>query len=184
MPMLGPGTHQVRVTNVGFSDPAGGIPQLSIRFEDEMGEGISWYHALGFIKGGGFSAKSFKFAQDSIRNLGVEIDYDTDFAALGQPDASPLMNRQCEIVVVEEEYEGQVRTKVKWINDPGRAPGMERMEPEAAKSFNDRMRQALRGAGVARGSAAKKPAAPPARAPAQQPKNPPQSDVDFDDIPF
>lgn len=182
MSMLGPGTHQVRVTNVGFSDPSGGIPQLSIRFEDEMGEGISWYHALGFVKGGGFSAKSFKFAQNAIRSLGVEIDCDTDFAALGQPDASPLMNRECEIVVVEEEYEGQIKTKVKWINDPNRSPGVERMEPGAAKTFNDRMRQALRGAGVT-----KKPAAPPAarpKPPATPPKQEPQSGINFEDVPF
>ena len=183
--MLQPGTHRVKVTNVSYAQREGSPPQLAIRFEDDTGEGITWFHSLGFTKDGNWSEKSFDFAADQLKNLGVSIGVDTDFVALGQPDVSPLMDVECDIVVVNETYEGKTHTKVKYINDPNRAPGGERMEASAAQSWQEQLRARLRGAG--KGAAA--PAAQPRRAPppAQKPKTAPASgggDIDWSDVPF
>ncbi len=142
--LLPPGTHAVRVVNTGFTgDDPQGRAQLTVYFEDDAGDHITWYSALGTLKDGGFSDKAFKFACDQLRCLGWDAEKNAyAFEALGE-DSSPIRGVDCEIVVVEETYEGKTHTKVKWINDPNRRGGVERMAPEAAKSFGDRIRKHL-----------------------------------------
>lgn len=182
--MLQPGTHRVKVTNVSYSQREGSPPQLAIRFEDDMGEGISWYHALGYLKDGSWSEKSFQFAADQLKNLGVALNSDTDFVALGQPDVSPLMGVECDIVVVNETYEGETRTKVKYINDPNRAPGGERMEASAAQSWQEQLRAKLRAAGKGpTGPAPARKAPAPAKPPAAK-KPAEDKDINWDEAPF
>ena len=184
--MLQPGTHAVRVVNCGYTPPRDGRhPQLVVTFEDDGGESINWYSTLGFTKEG-FSIAAFDFAARQLAGLGVTIDIDTDFPALGQPDVSPLFNREGQIVVVNEPYDGKDRIKVKFINDPNRPRGGgERMEPDAAATFAAQLRAALVTAGrgpkgSAHPGAARKPTRKPVAAPA-----PPLSDpLDDDSIPF
>lgn len=172
MPMLGPGTYDVVVRNASFNGK-GDVPQLSIYFEDEMGESITWYHSLGYKKDGTFSEASFKFAADALRNLGWDAEArQYRFEELGAED-SPLIGRHAEIVVQDEVYEGKTRTKVKWINDPTRPRGgAERMEPDAAKSFADRLRTSLG------------KAAPPAKPKPPAPAKPLNEGPPDDSIPF
>jgi hypothetical protein len=169
--MLEVGKHLVRVTNVQFT--AGGegrTDQLAIRFEDETGEGISWYSTLGWKKDGSYSQSGAKYALDQLANLGWNAEAQNfDFETLGAPDVSPIMGREAEIVVVDEPYNGKSQIKVKWINDPT-APraSANAMDAGAAKTFAQRTRDAMRKAGFAV-SAARPAQRGAARAPATKP---------------
>ena len=150
-----------KVVRTGFiGEDADGRAQLSIYFEDiETGEGITWYSSMGTLKDGGFSDKAFKFGCDQLRGLGWDAEKERwQFEALGGDD-SPLVGREAEIVVVNEPYDGKDRVKVKYINDPNRPKmGQERMAPDQAKRFADRLRSHI---GVrAPAATAKKPPAP------------------------
>lgn len=180
--LLPPGTHAVRVMNTGFTgeDPQGRA-QLTVYFEDEAGDHITWYSSLGTLKDGGFSEKAFKFACDQLKNLGWDAEKNAyAFERLGEDD-SPIRGVDCEIVVIDDVYEGKTRTKVKWINDPNRRGGVERMAPEAAKSFADRIRSHL---GVKAPAAAKRPAAKPFGAPSKPAPQRSAEPIDEDQIPF
>ena len=171
--MLQPGTWMVKVVRCGFiGEDADGRAQLSIYFEDETGDGITWYSALGTLKDGGFSEKSFKFGCDQLKALGWDAEKEKwAFEALGTDD-SPLLGREAEIVVVAETYDGKERIKVKYVNDPNRPKmGQERMAPDQAKRFADRLRSHL---GVK---------APPAR-PAAPKKPEPTGMVDEEGAPW
>lgn len=146
--MLCVGRHAVRVANHQFTTPPGGGPkQLSIYFEDEMGEGIAWYHALGWKKDGTYSVESYKVAEDSLLNLGWNAEAENyQFEKLD--GTGVLVGRSAEIVVVDEPWQGQSKIKVKYINDPNRPrAGVERMDPAESMSFAERTRAALRAAG-------------------------------------
>src|SRR5688500_17018420 len=98
--MLQPGKHLVTVRNCGFKPAQETFPeQLAIYFEDDAGEGITWYHALGFTKEG-FSKAAFKYACDQLRGLGWDAEAnELKFEMLGDPATSPIFGVQCEIVV-------------------------------------------------------------------------------------
>lgn len=178
--MLQPGKHFVRVKNCGFQPERDGYPaQLSIYFEDETGESISWYSGLGFKKDGTFSLAAFDYACNQLRGLGWDPDANNfAFEVLAHPETSPIFDREAEIVVVNEPFEGQDKIKVKFINDPNdpRRGGGEKMEPAAAKTFADKLRRSLTQAG--RSVKAGRPVAPKPTAPTS-----PARALD-DDIPF
>lgn len=148
--MLEKGKHHVTVKNCGFTPGKDGkAPQLSVHFEDENGEGITWYTSLGLVKDGTFSAKGFDYAVKQLAGLGWDAEANAyQFEALASPEQSPIFGVEAVIVVVDELYEGKTTTKVKWINDPNRpTPGMERMDAASAREFGDKVRLALAGEG-------------------------------------
>lgn len=182
--MLGPGKHRVVVQNAGFvGSGADGRPQLSIYFVDDVGEGIAWYHSLGVLKDGGFSQASCDFACDQLRALGWDAnERGFAFEELGEQN-SPIVGREAEIVVVSDTFDGKTHTKVKYINDPNRPrAGAERMAPEQATSFLDRVRSELRKAGKAVPQASAPRPVPASASPKAPPINQPLDN--YDDIPF
>lgn len=142
--MLEVGKHMVKVANHRFVESPSGPKQLSIYFEDATGEGIAWYHTLGWKKDGTYSFAAYKVAEDSLKNLGWDAEAAAyQFEKLDGTNA--LVGRECEIVVAEHTWEGKTRVEVKYINDPSRPrAGGERMDPAASMSFAERTRQALR----------------------------------------
>lgn len=179
--MLQPGKHMVRVKNCGFQpEKDGRPPQLSIYFEDEVGESISWYSSLGFVKDGSFSLAAFDYACNQLKGLGWDPDANNfAFEVLAHPESSPIFDREAEIVVVNEPFDGKDRIKVKYVNDPNdpRRGGGERMDSAAAKTFADKLRVSLAKAG--RSVPVGRTAAPKPAAPAQTSQNFPNDDIPF-----
>ncbi len=108
---------------------------------------------------------------ESLRHTGWQGDDLSDLSTVG--------SKECAIVVVEDEYRGQIRLKVAYVNALG-ADGLPTsvgaMSPEEKKAFAARMRGQVIAASGGKPSA--KPAPKPA-APRPAPSQDPTDDIGF-----
>lgn len=164
-----------------------GTPQVAVYFEflDEgVGGGITWF---GFL-----SEKALESTVRGLRNCGWEGDELADLTGLDK--------NEVELVVEMEEYNGQTRPKVRWVNRAGGAAVKNAMGEDEAKAFSANLRARIRAidaqekvkakaSGAAAAPTASRPPAPKMKAPtpikrstgAQAPEPPPHTDSD---IPF
>lgn len=127
MSLMGVGNHKAKVVEAYMPDvKEGKTPSVCLTFKNEAGDTIDAYLFL--------SAKALERTEKALRTCGWVGD-----------DVSELMRdgvdiKWVEIVVEEEEYQGKVRTKVKWIN-PLRA----KMEEDKAKELAMSLRKKFKG---------------------------------------
>lgn len=127
MPFMGVGNHICKVVNATMPDvDEGKTPSVCLTFRNEAGEHIDAYLYL--------SEKALARTEKSLRACGWVGD-----------DVSELMRdgvdlKQVEVVVEEEEYNGKVRAKVKWINAIRKA-----MEADKAKELAMSLRKKFKG---------------------------------------
>jgi len=153
-----PGVYTARAVEWDFGVTSNGNEQVAVVFQNTEGERITWY--------GYFSDKAALRTLESLRHAGWDGRQETfaDLAGLG--------SRDVELVVEEEEYNGQVRARVRWVNEPGRGgPALkETMSTAQRQAFASRMRGAI---GVAAqqygGQAPPSPRQAPAPAPRRVP---------------
>lgn len=138
--MLENGKYRGRATNWALGTTSTGKEQVAVAFsllDDHVtGQSITWY--------GYFTDGTFDRTIGSLRHCGWEGDDLTDLQGL---DANEV-----ELVVEQEEYNGQWAAKVKWVNRFGAAVKSQ-MAPDTAKAFASRMKGrivALRQSGGAR----------------------------------
>ncbi len=139
--------------------------ELHVLDESFAGESITWF--------GYFTEKSQERTLESLRILGWKTD---DLS-----DLSGITDNEVKIVVEEDEYMGEVRLKVKWINKSGGIALKERMNEAEAKAFARKMK------GAALASRAGAPAPAPQRQVAPKPKpaaTPASPELDDDKLPF
>ncbi len=130
------GTHDVHVkeTYLGKSKVKG-TPYVGVVLQDDQGCTLTWYGYL--------SDAAVERTIQVLQDIGWNAEEDNwEVAAL---DATPrLVNVACQIVVEDEEYEGKVRPKVKWLNPEGGGTGVrETMAPEEVKSFSSEIRKRI-----------------------------------------
>ena len=160
------GTHRARATAIELGYTKNGTEQAAISLQitegEAQGESIAYYAF--------FSDKAQKFAINALRALGWTGD---DLSKLTVED----LPAECQIVVGEEEYEGQKRLKVKWVNalGSGVASCKDKMSDAQRAEFGQRMR------GMCLES---KPAGAPKATPKPAPVASPAGPVDPDDLPF
>jgi hypothetical protein len=122
------GTFKARAKEWGLGHSANGKEQVAVMFElaggEHDGQSITWF--------GYFTEQTVDRTLDALRYCGWEGD---NLAELDSLDANEV-----ELVLDEEEYDGKVRTKVKWVNRPARLALKEQMTPAAAAAFAQRMR--------------------------------------------
>jgi hypothetical protein len=143
--------------------------ELKILDTDHLGDSITWF--------GYFTEKTQERTLEALRILGWKTD---DLSNL-----DGITDNEVSITVEEEEYMGEVKPKVQWINRIGGIALKERMSPAEAQAFARQMKGAALAsrAGMAPAATAGKPPAP--RAPAQRPAPPAgQGLPPEDDIPF
>jgi hypothetical protein len=107
------GRHLANVINYGIRDTSSGDPQVSVRFKlIQDGSEITWF---GSLKEGKAQEITFDTLQ---RVLGMQGD---DLNALAGGSGSGILDekKDVEIVVANEEWQGKIRTKVKWVNEIG-----------------------------------------------------------------
>lgn len=170
--MIDEGRYKARATAAEWGIAGTGAEQIGVEFEilegDFIGERISWY---GFFA----TDKQTQFTIKALRAAGWQGD---DLAELSSIDGST----DCVIEVEHEEYDGETRAKVKFVNKPGGIAMKTVMTPEQRRAFAARMKGAVLGANGG------KPSAPPSnggsRRPAPSPHPfAPNPDAD-DDINF
>jgi len=165
---------------VQFADAKTGTTQavLGFEFTDESGQPTNQF--MPYF--GALTDAAIDFTVEALRNCGWEGDDLSELPALVESGA---LSSPVQLVVVHEEYNGEWRAKIKFVNRAG--GGKLRLERElddaGLKSFAQRMKSRVRAAGrdrVPRSSgnghaSSPKPGMPPQR------DTPPPND---DDIPF
>lgn len=183
-----PGKYMATVVSHGIKRDEGRSPELWITFQNEFSEELTWFSGMGYTKDG-FSAKAFDYCKNALKALGWDAEENGfDFAELAIGEV--LKGRVASIVVADEVYNGETRTKVKYINDPNRAVDWGTVDPKSEAAFFADLRanafraKASGGAQPASRPAQQRPAGPsgPAQRPPQQ--TPPQKGIEYDDIPF
>lgn len=154
------GTFKARGIEGALGYTSGGNEQVAVRLRivegDEAGHEITWH--------GYFTEKTTERTLESLRHLGWKGDDLFDLSGIDANDVS--------IVVEEEEYDGKLQSKVRWINAAGGLAMKERMSEGDAKRFAQRMK----GAAVA--------SRQKTQAPAQNAKHRETRAADYDKPPF
>lgn len=181
------GSYRGRGVSGGLGNTSTGQPQVAVELQvteegEFHGETITWF--------GYFTEGTEDRTLDSLRILGWKTD---DLSNL-----DGICDNEVRFVVDEEEYQGKVRTKVKWINRIGGLALKSPMSPQDAKAFAAQMKGkaiASRQAGGAqqatpgtRPAQQSRPASPPRAGGAGTTRQRPPDDLDQgggnDDIPF
>lgn len=154
--------------------------QLEILDEGFQGETITWY--------GSFSEQAAERTLESLRLLGWQGDDLFDLSGIGSKEVKAVLD--------EDEYEGKIQLKVKWINGPGGLALKAPMNEGEARAFSQRMKGLVlshKTKSAAGTSGTKPSSASSARAPSTQQRSqsrpqagrrdevPPPTD---DDLPF
>jgi hypothetical protein len=102
--MIRAGTYKARAKEWAFGLSQTGKEQIAITFdildEEERGETITWY--------GYFSDAALNRTVEALHYCGWDGD---NLEQIGH-----LKDHEVQLVVEDEEYEGKVRTKVRWVN--------------------------------------------------------------------
>lgn len=78
---------------------------------DEHGKTITWF--------GTFSDAATEMAVRALRAFGWEGDDLSDLDNLDTEQCKRFLGREVELVIEEEEYDGKVRSRVRFVNEPG-----------------------------------------------------------------
>ena len=158
--MIEAGTHVARVIDVELGESRNGKEQLVLKFQiidendPDYGETINAYR---YFTGGA--------AEWTIKDMRTCGWTGYDMFSLTADD----FPNDVEIVVENEEYNGKVYTKVRWINPIGGRPGIQGVTPlddQRRRAFADRMKALAMKVGPA-GAPATAPGGAPAGQPAQ-----------------
>ena len=117
----------------------------------------------------------------SVKTLADVFGWDGNLAALASlVDSGPFVGRECEITVEDEEYNGKMYPKIKWLNKAGGGSGAKPLAKDAVAEMVAKLN-----ATAMKLAAEPKDDAPKA-APKSAPKPPKDADLDIapDDIPF
>lgn len=178
MSLMGVGVHSSHVVSHQLGRSSKGTPHVAVLFENEEGEHITWYGYL--------SDAALEYTLATLAVLGWDpIENDARVDTLNGTEL--LVGAQADLVIETEEYNGEHRPKVKWVNRPGGGLG-EGMAAEDANAFAVSLRQKILSAQRPKPNAAPgaaKPAAKPAaRTPARAGAGSRPLSQPDDDLPF
>lgn len=135
-----------------FEESGNGNMQIAVPFEivddDEFtGEVITWFATMH-----GTPDKKGKTGKDrvieSLLHMGWQGDDLTELMEISDNEARALMPEVVELVCAPDEYNGEWRLKVRWVNKPGagRASFKEPLSKDGMKAFAAQMRNSLKNA--------------------------------------
>lgn len=167
------GTHKARAREWALGHSSTGKEQVAVEFVliggEHDGSSITWY--------GYFTDGAVDRTLDSLRHCGWNGE--------GFPDLTGLDKNEVQLVIEQEEYQGQWHDKVKWVNKAGGVAMKDPMTPQQATSFAQRMKGKLMAHKATYGGPREHRPASNGRAPASQQRRgyaPPADESD--DIPF
>lgn len=171
---------RARAASWGLGESSTGKEQVAVEFristENADVQSLTWY--------GYFTEATADRTLESLRYCGWTGD---DLLNLEGLDANEV-----DLVIEDEEYNGQVRPKVQWVNKPGGLALTSPLTGDRAKAFAASMKEKIRALDASKG--VRKSAAPaqqrsaakpaPSRGGAVPPEPPPHTDADSFDVPF
>lgn len=126
--MIPTGTYKARAREWAFGLSQNGNEQIAVMFAlvggEHDGQTITWF--------GHFTDKTLERTLDSLRHMGWQSDNIAELDDLG--------TNEVEIVIDEEEYDGKVRSKVRWVNGPSRLALKDQMNRSQVEAFAARLR--------------------------------------------
>jgi hypothetical protein len=168
--MIPEGNYRARAVEGALGYTSKGKEQVAIRFTilegDQAGQYLTWY--------GYFSEKTVERTFESLEFCGWDGDDLADLSGIDKNEVSIKVEH-------EQDEQGEVRARIRWINSGGGLAMKERMDEGQAKAFAARMRGELVARKQRKGAAAQA-ARPPAQR-RQPPLQAPPADAS-DDIPF
>lgn len=162
--MIDAGKHRARAREWAFGKAGTGTYQIGVLFDllDLPGETIQWF--------GSFTEKSEKHTLKGLRAMGWQgsdlTELDCNMGGLEQLEVV--------LVVEHEEYNGETRSKVRWVNPAGGVGMANPLDQGGLKSFAATMRARI----VALDPASAKAKAPPKPPVRRAPEPPPHDDSD------
>lgn len=124
--MIDPGKYRARAVEWGIGEAGTGTMQVGVVFElldFEPVEYITWY---GFL-----SDRALEYTLKDLRTLGWQ---GADITELDN-NGGGLDQREVQITVVHEEYNGQIKAKVRWINSAGGVAMSQRVTGDKLAAF-------------------------------------------------
>ena len=120
--LLPPGTYLAKLTGHGLTEPkAGKVPQIALTFNlVEQNRVITWFGSL--------STDALPYTVKALTVAGMQGD---DLTVLADVTRVPFEDKEVNLVVEHETYEGTTRVKVKWINEVGGA-NFKKLDPTTA----------------------------------------------------
>lgn len=105
-----PGTYVAQPVDCGISETKKGNPQTFVTFFiPQIEKKITWF-------GGLTSEKAIEITGAALIRCGFR---GTDLSALTQGVSVLDQNKQVELVIENDEWEGKIYTRVKWVNEVG-----------------------------------------------------------------
>lgn len=172
MPVLGAGRHRVQVVSHVLRRSSGGTPSVAVLFEStqEVGMRITW--------DGYLTDAALERTLASLRILGWDSDaHDGRIETLHGTDL--LKGNEAEIVVELEDYQGQSRPKVKWVNEVGGGGLGDGMATDDVMEFSASLRQRVLSASKPTPNTKPGPAKQPVGANARKPLSQPDDELPF-----
>lgn len=118
--MVQPGKYLAKIEDYGFSEKGSAI----VSFQTIEGDIIAWF--------GSFNGGAKEYTIQTLLKLGFRGKTGQELA---QGKGSNWLDegKDFEIVVVQEEYQGKKRNKIKYINIPGHQKELKKMSLDQAK---------------------------------------------------
>jgi hypothetical protein len=167
MAYIKPGNYKARAVASECGIAQNGNPFLKVTFQLEDGERIDWFGRPSTPKGEEYMVKD-------LRTLGYAGSDPEELHAKNSDDLATLLPNEVSLKIEDDEWNGNVRSRVRYINSATR-------ELPAGGGLFSSMKAAF-AANPAGGKAAAKPAGKPA--PLARPAPAPVAEVLEDDVPF
>jgi hypothetical protein len=126
--MIANGVYRARAIQGALGQASTGKDQVAVEFE-LLTEGMEGQHITWF---GYFTDPTWERTVESLRTCGWQGDDLSDLTGLGSSEV--------DLVIEQEEYDGKIYARVKWINKPGGMSLKAPMSPERAKQFASEMK--------------------------------------------
>jgi hypothetical protein len=183
--MIAPGKYLGTPVSAALGFTSSGSEQIAVLFEflEPAGERLTWY--------GYFTEKTFDRTIESLRACGWMGSSLDEFGSEHLPGG---FNRQVELVVTHEEYNGKTSARIAFVNNVGGGMALKSaMDANQARAFAAKMKGRIAALGMP--SSAPTPTAKPAVKPAPKVRAAPpppevpqevldQQENDHVDVPF
>lgn len=157
--ILDPGKYDGKIVDYGISKTSTGKKQAFIVFEIQ-GKNLTWYGGLDAVPNANTGKAQLEYTVKTLLDCGLSSDT-IEVMAAGQSSNAIPIGKEMTLVVEDNTYEGNVSSRIKYVNELGFVAGPARMSYEEATGADS---GALR-AELARQKMMKKTGAPVPKSP-------------------